>query len=160
MEVEINIGDMAAKITVKDTAEAASFLSDYADKREAAARRPVVAASSENARTKPLTDPAPTDATLLSAIERLRGTTTAKVLACLAKEPSGMSDSQIRSTIGQPDLNLGPVFANVTKTCKRSGTDVSAVYSKKQSRDGRNNVYHYRLTQRAIHIIESIPDFQ
>ncbi len=159
MEVEINIGGMAAKVTVRDAAEAVSFLSSMAANRESVKHVHAPVTPGTPVMAVQHSAPPAMDVALRDAIERLRGTTTAKVVACLAKESTGMSDDEIRDTIEQPELNLGPIFATLTKACARSGINNSDMYTKNQSRSGGMNVYHYRLTQLAIRAVESIPGF-
>ena len=125
MEVQISIGGVPTTITAKDPAEAVAFLSMW-ERRQGMSGQPVPATLPPVGHVAPAppvtaTATAVTDAVMRGVLERLRGTLTAKVVACLSQRESGMSDAEIRATINKPDLNLGPCLATVSKSCGKSG---------------------------------------
>lgn len=97
-----------------------------------------------------------------TALEMVRGTATAKMLATIASSPMGMVDRVLREKAEIGEGSLGPLFSHLSKVCKKAGIQREHILETKERRgqDGNRAIqYFYRLTREARLYIESTPDF-
>ena len=101
-----------------------------------------------------------TDAVVSEILHALKGSQSAKVLKAMSEATDGITDMRLREVIGE-DGNFGPIFAHVSKVCKRAGVTTAAIYSSvsKRSQNGKL-LYKYRINPQASRILRTIPDFE
>lgn len=98
-----------------------------------------------------------------AVIMSLRGTKTAKFLACLADIPAGARDHVIKEklSVNGQKVALSGLVSSVTKACKREGVNVPEVLDRRSKRIGAGKVlYFYKLTPPAISVVKSVEDFE
>lgn len=153
VDVKINYRGVEATFTVASNADAITLVKDFAaDKVPSAESTPDAAGSHEIAATP--------DGVVRAILMGLRGSRASKVLSLMSGSETGLSDTRLRDALGGEDAKFGPIFANVSKVCKRENSTSAALFSvaKKRGQNGKIH-YLYRMTQQAARMLKTIPDF-
>ena len=125
MEIKLNLNGLEATITVKDVAEAAQLLSTLSAKRPASHAghvMQVAATPLSQSVAKVLTEQSATEIKDLmkKTAQILQGTTTAPLLAALAKSPEGLWDHEWKKHLKDGSLSLAPYLSRLSQACDKA----------------------------------------
>lgn len=167
MEVRVMIGTHEATVTVANEDEAVSFLAKLSLRLDGDLRLQQHASAPAIMATTPAadsTDGSADEDSIRKALMLMRGKPSGRLLQMIAATEEGCTDLVVKKEMsdgaGGREYNLGPVFAHLSRCCKKFNVDKSAVLYKKAKRLRRGKMsYFYRVTDVAARLIRETPDF-
>lgn len=167
MDLKVSFGGIDATVTVKDAAEAISFLKSLSaaqSSNDSSPSTPVQQSETSDTQLSPDDGPQVPAEQLRDAIQSLSGSAAAQVLAAIDSYEKGCQDSVLRAKLKEKyqweSDKLGPIMSNISKACKRADIPATAILTRASKRLGKGKVaYFFRVTPEASKVIRSIPKF-
>ncbi len=174
MEIRVKIGANEAIVTVTNADEAIDFLEKLSlrlggtvgnSRQVSPITQPMGGTSETGLSAAELEGSDAVDEDLLrQALLQMRGKASGKIMEILANSDNGCKDVDLKREFSggtaEGEQNLGPVFAHLSKSCKRVGIDKTAVLLKKSKRGPKGKMsYFYRATDAAARIVRETPHF-